>query len=408
MKKSLVALAALAATSAFAQSSVTISGNADVAYGTKEAINGAGKTYAKATGAMDGFNAPNRIIISVTEDLGGGLKAKFLNEHGISPTNTQDWATRQNNGAPTVNGTDGKVSATTADTQIPMMGFQTAGTNRGTYVALEGGFGEVRAGYLVSQFYNMVAQSGYFFGSENYGALLQNFGLGEVGGSRANGLQYTAPKMGDFTLSAQKSYGAERTWESDTADTAVLKSKAERVSFRIDWANGPAAVSYVRTNYDADSTKQVTTTAPTGSVFGVAGAAVTSTATNATQKNNADTLAAKYTIGNLTGTLHYNKATLNSSIDANDRKLSSTQYGVQYAMGNTSFFAITGSGDAKKTDGTKVNDITNTQYGVRYALSKRTTAYLMTGTSKDKAVAATDVTLAKKASFSGFGLSHAF
>ena len=207
MKKSLVALAALAATTAFAQSSVSISGNVDVAYGTKEAITGLNKSYAKATGVMDGFNAPNRIFITVTEDLGGGMKAKFVNEHGISPTNVQDWATRQNNGAPTVNGTDGSQAATTQDAQIPMMGFQTAGTNRGTYLALEGGFGEVRAGYLVSQFYNMVAQSGYFVGSENYGALLQNFGLGEVGGSRGNGIQYTAPKMGAFTLSAQKSYG---------------------------------------------------------------------------------------------------------------------------------------------------------------------------------------------------------
>ena len=288
-----------------------------------------------------------------------------------------------------------------------MMGFQTAGTNRGTYVALEGGFGEVRAGYLVSQFYNMVAQSGYFFGSENYGALLQNFGLGEVGGSRANGLQYTAPKMGAFTLSAQKSYGGERTWESNTADTAVLKSEAERTSVCIDWASGPAAASYVRTNYDANTTKQITTTAPTSSVFGVAGSAVTAASTT-TAKNTADTLAAKYTFGNLTGTLHYNKATVDSNTDTSDRKLSSTQYGLQYAMGNTSFFAITGSGTAKKTDGTKVNDITNTQYGVRYALSKRTTAYLMAGTSKDKAVASTDVTLASKATFSGFGLSHAF
>ncbi len=384
---------------------MTISGNVDVAYGSKEAITGLGKSYAKATGVMDGFHAPNRIFINVTEDLGGGMKFKFQNEHGISPTNTQDWATRQNNGAPTVNGTDGSQASTTQDLQIPMMGFQTAGTNRGTFVALEGGFGEVRAGYLVSQFYNMVAQSGYFVGSENYGALLQNHGLGEVGGSRANGIQYTAPKMGDFTLSAQKSFGAERTWTSDTALTPVLESKAERVSLRVDYASGPLAASYVRTNYDGVSTKQITATVPTSSVFGVAGSAVTSTATNATVKNSADTLAAKYTLGNLTGTLHYNKAKVDSTL-AVDRDLKSTQYGVQYAMGATSLFAVSGSGYAKDTAGTKVNDITNTQYGVRYAMSKRTTAYFMAGTSKDKA--ATTAALASKGTFSGFGLAHAF
>ncbi len=91
MKKSLVALAALAATTAFAQSSVTISGNADVAYANKEAINGTGAKFLKSTGVGDGANVPNRIILTVTEDLGGGLKAQFVNEHGISPTNVTDW-----------------------------------------------------------------------------------------------------------------------------------------------------------------------------------------------------------------------------------------------------------------------------------------------------------------------------
>ena len=399
----------MAATSVFAQSTVEISGNVDVAAGVKEATNGLGKSYAKSTGVMDGFNAPNRIFIKVTEDLGGGMKFMFQNEHGISPTNTQDWATRQNNGAPTVNGTSGDASATTADTQIPMMGFQTAGTNRGTFLALQGGFGEIRAGYLVGHGYNLAAQSGYFYGSENYGALLQNTGLGEVGGTRANGIEFKSAKVANaFTFGVQKQYGAERTTTSDAANAPYTTKKAERVSFRVDYNNGPLNAGYVRTNYDADSQAQVGgAIAPTASVFGVAGTAITTTvvATNATQKNTSDILNASYAIGDVKVAYQYNKAKVDSTIDANDRTLKSSQIGVNYAMGAASVFVITGKG-YNDSSSARINDIKNTQYGVRYAMSKRTTAYFMAGTSKDSAT--TTAALASKGTFSGVGLAHSF
>jgi len=73
MKKTLVALAALSAISAFAQSSVSISGNADVGFINKAVYGGDGKLFGKATGVTDGLNSPNRIILTVKEDLGGGL-----------------------------------------------------------------------------------------------------------------------------------------------------------------------------------------------------------------------------------------------------------------------------------------------------------------------------------------------
>ena len=36
---------------------------------------------------MDGANAGSRIGFRGTEDLGGGMKAHFVTEQGISPTN---------------------------------------------------------------------------------------------------------------------------------------------------------------------------------------------------------------------------------------------------------------------------------------------------------------------------------
>jgi len=70
MKKSLIALAALAATGAFAQSTVTISGRLDavVRYTAKVAPGNANYSITE-----DG--AANTIRFAVVEDLGGGLRA---------------------------------------------------------------------------------------------------------------------------------------------------------------------------------------------------------------------------------------------------------------------------------------------------------------------------------------------
>jgi predicted porin len=83
MKKSLIALAALAATASFAQSSVTISGLVDIGYGQVNAPgNNAtprGQTGDISRAAMNG-SATTAIIISGTEDLGGGMRALFRYE----------------------------------------------------------------------------------------------------------------------------------------------------------------------------------------------------------------------------------------------------------------------------------------------------------------------------------------
>lgn len=87
MKKTLVALAALAATGAFAQSSVTLSG--DLSFG--HLVNTARTTSAAATkttaiGPIDSTNA-NRINVTAVEDLGGGLKATGRVDNRLSTAN---------------------------------------------------------------------------------------------------------------------------------------------------------------------------------------------------------------------------------------------------------------------------------------------------------------------------------
>ena len=69
MKKTLIALAAFAATAAFAQSSVTLYGIADVYVGQTKTFGGTSQTVVNSGGL-----STSRIGLSVKEDLGSGLQ----------------------------------------------------------------------------------------------------------------------------------------------------------------------------------------------------------------------------------------------------------------------------------------------------------------------------------------------
>jgi len=162
MKKSLVALAALALVgAASAQSSVTMYGVADL-------------SLAKATGSsaqMSGNgvmnNGSSRLGVRGTEDLGGGLKANFNFEQGINA----------------------ETGATDAVT------FQ-----RAANMSLSGGFGTILMGRtLTPSFYGVAAWE--LTGTANYSAVASQFGF--AGGPSRNSSQftYTTPSMGGLSAS---------------------------------------------------------------------------------------------------------------------------------------------------------------------------------------------------------------
>ena len=74
MKKSLIALAALAATASFAQSSVTISGYLGASFAAAS-VSGATTARTGNTSETRVSDQSSRIIFGLVEDLGGGLKA---------------------------------------------------------------------------------------------------------------------------------------------------------------------------------------------------------------------------------------------------------------------------------------------------------------------------------------------
>ena len=189
MKKSLVALAVLAASgAAMAQSSVTLYGKVDI--GAARSIASDVNEIKQASGSRFGFRG--------TEDLGGGLKANFTLEHRFNPDT----------------GAVGNTSSFFTGRSI---------------VGLSGGFGSINIGRDYSAAF-WTALGGDVFG---YDGVAANGGVAGAGAQTVrfdNVISYASPKMSGFMLeasSAQKEAGARN-------GSAV----------RISYANGPIAASF--------------------------------------------------------------------------------------------------------------------------------------------------------------------
>ena len=141
MKKSLIAIAALAATSAFAQSSVTISGVADIGLQyNNSTVNAAG--VANGTGANKlqlGAGNNNRIIFAGVEDLGGGMATTFNFQLRLDPTRGNE-----ERGTSVIGYAATGATAATANIGTSRPLFQGEST-----VGLRGGFGAFRAGRML-------------------------------------------------------------------------------------------------------------------------------------------------------------------------------------------------------------------------------------------------------------------
>ncbi|WP_295855847.1 porin [uncultured Xylophilus sp.] len=199
MKKSLIALAVLAASgAAMAQSSVTLFGIVDAAV-TRVSGSGAGHRV----GLSSGSNSASRLGFRGTEDLGGGLAASFWLEGALNVDN----GTAQG------------------------LSFQRRST-----VSLSGNFGEVRLGRDYSPtFWNSTNFDP--FGTRGVGQALtyDNFGFGTVRNS--NSIGYFLPSnLGGFYGQAQYAFGEQLS--------TVANDKAGNfLGGRIGFQNGPINVA---------------------------------------------------------------------------------------------------------------------------------------------------------------------
>lgn len=168
MKKSLIALAAVAASgAAFAQSSVTVFGVVD----TSVAYEKGDESW---SGMQNGGLSTGRLGFRGTEDLGGGLKANF-------------WL-------------EGQV-----DTDNGGNGFN---FKRRSTVGLSGNFGEVRLGRELTAAYNAVSRYDVF-GDVGYGAslLFKDTVADAHNNRRSNMVTYLSPNFSGFRVNVNYAFG---------------------------------------------------------------------------------------------------------------------------------------------------------------------------------------------------------
>jgi predicted porin len=175
MKKSLIAVAVLAATTgAFAQSSVTLYGRLDLGMSSAKNTSNSG-----VVGALDVTNKAfslagaqsvrtgSRLGVRGTEDLGGGLKASFNIETNVSPDSS---------------------TATFGNTRLGNLN-------------LEGGFGTLTIGTFDNALDDVRGYSAST-GSVAGGDFLSNNTGTYIGGRSENSLGYRSPAFGGFYVRA--------------------------------------------------------------------------------------------------------------------------------------------------------------------------------------------------------------
>jgi predicted porin len=188
MKKTTLALAALLVSAgAMAQSSVTVFGVLDLAARNLKGANSV--KYLSNEG-----RAASRLGFRGVEDIGGGLKASFHIEHGLSP-----------------------------DTGAADSVFW----QRRATVSLTGGFGEVRLGRNKAATRTLIDEFDVF-GTSGMPGLNRIIGLDR--NRMDNQVAYYLPKMGDFYGSMEMSAGEGSTTGKSTAARFGYKTKALNLS----------------------------------------------------------------------------------------------------------------------------------------------------------------------------------
>jgi predicted porin len=222
MKKSLIALAVLAASgAAMAQSYVTLYGVLDVGFGkVKDGKWGMNNGEGYGTAVSDGFNSTSVIGFRGSEDLGGGLKANFNLQTG---------------------GLDLSSSGTA-------LAF-----GREAWVGLEGaGWGAIQLGRSSS--IPAKVMGAYDFNGTSYSSAYDRAGISAVtwyGSSRRSSqVQYTSPNFGGVVVRAGFTAKGD---QSGVNGVGVAANAKNQYSLGATFANGPVSVSAVAETKSAET-----------------------------------------------------------------------------------------------------------------------------------------------------------
>jgi predicted porin len=219
MKKSLVALAMLAASSAFAQSSVTLYGVADAWLGQTSVTISPGAAVKQIKLDSGGYNG-SRWGLRGSEDLGGGLKANFQVESGFDVS-------------------------TGASGQGGLL------FGRQAYVGLSGGFGAINFGRQYTAyddargaenanngFDTAFTPTGNVFAKGSATAAGVVAGVADYNGRTDNTIKYSTPDFGGVSGAISYALGENKSVATGT-QTA---SATDTVAAHIKYVNGPIGV----------------------------------------------------------------------------------------------------------------------------------------------------------------------
>jgi predicted porin len=335
MKKSLIALAVLAASgAALAQSSVTVYGRADIAVGGQKTL-----TAGSETRAFDGGLTTSRLGFRGTEDLGGGLKANFQLESRINLSN----------GAYT--------NATT---------FHGAST-----VGLSGGFGQVRAGRMTTVLDDVrgVAYSSNVFDSSFTPASNGVFGSGGDFNSRfRNMLRYDMPSMGG--VYGGVNYAFEQTPANPTATPPVAGGDT-LIGFMLGYKAGPMNVVLGIQN---EKTVNEYMTLAGSYDLGMASISAgyntrkgVGTTVATTRKDNEFTIGVNVPMGNVNLSAGYATSETKQATGAKFQEADGFGFGATYALSKrTRLYAGYRTHEVKTAAGTKTADTQYYAAGVRH------------------------------------------
>jgi predicted porin len=333
MKKTLIAVAALAATGAFAQ--VSVYGRLDAGYAAT--TNTANGVDTKANGVQSHNSVSSFWGIQGSEDLGGGMKAMFKLEQDVYPATGDEGVTGAKGG-----------------------GSQLAQFNRTSLVGLSGGFGTVSFGRDYVPTFKLI-------GATDVNALSR---ISTVQLSASSGVSttdslvmYSTPVMSGFQVNVayrnadQTKDGAGDTYQKLTNLTAT-------------YSNGPLMVGVGTGSTESKGTG----TSNTGvSYTGLAAAISTA------EKVSSNVVAASYDFGKFALKGNYITSKAQNVSAGVDNEMNELNIGATVPMGKVTLIAQAGSQTLKVT-GADDRKGTDFVLGVDYALSAKTALFAKTGT----------------------------
>lgn len=339
MKKTLIAVAALAATGAFAQ--VSVYGRLDAGWAVTTSTTNNVET--KANGVQSHNSVSSMWGIRGSEDLGGGLKANFQLEQDIY----------------TANGNTGVSGALGGGNNNNAPGF-----NRVSLLGLSGGFGTVSFGRDYVPTFKLVGAT-----EINGYSRVSTIQLAAAGGQSTapNLVFYSSPVMSGFQVNL--AYGNQDTTSNAGDNTTKI------TNITATYTNGPLMVG-LGTGTTELRVGGVPPNVPGNNTIALGNASVA--LGGGIDKTTGTVLAASYNFGSfmLRGNMITNKVTTASS----DAEASEINLGVTVPMGKVLLKGQVGTNKIKATTLAEDRTGTDVVLGVDYSLSNKTALFVTTGT----------------------------